>query len=134
MRRVLGLALLGLLLAGCGDNSNAEMGLYRGRPIKTWILELKEGDAADREEVQKVLNSVGPANADLVPALRKHLKDEDPFVRGYSARLLGQIGPKAKDAYDDLSNALLDKNEFVLRETTAAIPKVLGTRPVATQR
>jgi hypothetical protein len=117
-RAFLFVGLLGLV--GCDIDLNpdeagpAELGEWRGKPIRQWILELK--DEATKDRASRTLAQLGPDDREMVPTLIALLKDDDRIVRGGACRLLGQIGPKAKDALKPLDDLIIDPDKMVRQE------------------
>lgn|SRR5262249_39070189 len=126
--------LLGFLaLAGCevpnltpDESDEPDPGIYRGQPIKQWIIEQK--DEGTRDRAKATLDMVGPDDKDLVPALTALLKDDDPVVRSGACKLLGQIGPNAKEALQDLEETFLDADIIVSRDAMKAYRRVMPLR------
>lgn len=58
---------------------------------------------------------------DIIPALRKRLKDKSPLVRKYTAAALGNLGTHSAIAVDDLRQLLRDRDISVRKKTTAAL-------------
>jgi HEAT repeat protein len=114
--------------AGCDvslatdDTENEDQGYWRGKPIKQWLLDLK--DETTKRNAQVNLADFGPDDKDMVPALVALLKDDDRIVRGGACRLLGQIGPKAKDAMKDLDDVLVDPDKMVRMECLYARKRI----------
>jgi HEAT repeat protein len=59
-----------------------------------------------------------------VRRLIKQLKDEDPNVRRIAARVLGFIGPDAKEAVPALTEALKDHNQYVRYQSFLALNEI----------
>ncbi|HEY7423761.1 MAG TPA: HEAT repeat domain-containing protein [Gemmataceae bacterium] len=59
-----------------------------------------------------LLAKLGPDAQKAVPALRRALKDKDPFIRDAAASALGRIGPAAKEAAPDFISLLEEQNRF----------------------
>lgn len=128
----LGLAFLfvGLVgIVGCDipnlspdEADPAELGEWRGKPIRQWILDLK--DEALKPVASQTLAQLGPDDKDMVPTLIALLKDDDRIVRGGACRLLGQIGPKAKDALKPLDDLIIDPDKMVRMECLYARKRI----------
>jgi hypothetical protein len=123
-----------LAFAGCDipslapdETEQADPGMWYGRPIKDWMLDVNQPDLT--EQTKPYLDLVGPQDKELVPALIALLSDEDPIVRRGAARLLGQIGPPAKDALPALDEAISDPDRDVLREVLSANKRINGVKP-----
>ncbi len=63
----------------------------------------------DREVMSAAALALAKYGKAAVPTLKKALADDDNLVRKNAAEAIAKIGPEAKDAVDDLVNAL--KNE-----------------------
>jgi HEAT repeat protein len=61
---------------------------------------------------------------DTIAVQRETLKDADPWARRQAARFLGKLGPSAKDAADDLSALLGDKDEGVRDAASTALKSI----------
>ena len=59
-----------------------------------------------RRAAIKALGKIGPDARAAIPALIRNMKDENAFIREYSAESLGQIGPVAKEAVPQLIELL----------------------------
>ena len=59
----------------------------------------------------------------------KSLRDDDPSVRQWGARLLGEMGPEAKEAAGALKALLDDKDEDVRKTAAAALERAEESRP-----
>ena len=65
-----------------------------------------------------------------VPRWVAALDDADPAVRRQAARLLGQLGPAAKDAVGNLAKSLKDEDPSVRAEAARALGQIgPGARP-----
>lgn len=95
-----------------------------GRSIIPKIL--RHRDRIVRENAAKLISSQ-PVMDDL-PDLVRALDDSDPWVRGYCARALGQLGNRA--ALKPLFRLLSDDNWFVRAETATAIGRIGDVRAV----
>ncbi|HEY7309598.1 MAG TPA: HEAT repeat domain-containing protein [Gemmataceae bacterium] len=68
--------------------------------------------APARIQAALLLAKLGPNAQKAVPALRRALKDKDPFIRDAAASALGRIGPAAKEAAPDFISLLEEQNRF----------------------
>jgi len=124
-----------LVLAGCDipslapdESPQADPGIYYGRPVKDWLLDQKDKEL--RDQAKQYLDRVGPQDKDLVPALVPLLREDDPVVRAGAARLLGQIGPDAKDALEGIDDATADENDKdALQALVGARKRIMGVKP-----
>ena len=112
-KKALFLALLGLLICGCG-----------GRSTEDWIEALRSKDAAERLHAVKALGERRAQAAEVVPALTAALQDDDAFVRRDAALALGEIGASAKPAVPGLLGGLRDRNAHVRLEAAKALKRI----------
>jgi HEAT repeat protein len=66
---------------------------YMGRPLRQWILDLKDADSEIRQQAAYALSRMGPRIRSALPALQIAVKD--PSTRQYAAEALGQTGQQA---------------------------------------
>jgi hypothetical protein len=125
-----------LVLAACDlylgpQEEQVDEGVWQGRTIKQWLLLEKSEKEEEGESVsaKPVLDQIGPEEVDLVPALKVLMKDDDPYVRRGAVRLIGQIGPNAKDAAEALEDSITDPDKGVVKETLAARKRLRGLKP-----
>lgn len=86
------------------------------------LLELRtDRDIRVREMAGSALEAVGKA---AVPALIRGLRHDDLYVRGEAVRLLGRLGPDARDAAPHLKRLLDDEDPFIGKAAAAALSKV----------
>lgn len=97
------------------------MGPAAREAVPALIAALKDEDVASRAAI--ALTQIGPV---AVPGLRGALKSHDTVLRFEAARILGNIGPAAKDALPDLANALTDTNPVVRALAVRAVGR-MGT-------
>jgi hypothetical protein len=123
-----------MALCGCDvpnlspdESDQADPGVWNGRPIKEWIV--ASNDPATRDYAKGYLDQFGPEDKDLVPVLIALLKDENADVRLGAAKLLGQIGPDAKDALEPLADACVDPDKRVLKEIITASKRIMTLKP-----
>lgn len=83
----------------------------RGRPLSYWIDELKDEDAARREEAAATLGCMVPQAKVAVPTLIQVIKDDDPKVRQAAIAALSRLGPYAQDSVPALLQVYEDRNE-----------------------
>src|SRR5262249_51653169 len=94
---------------------------HQGRPTSYWVHLLQSGKDQERANAAEAVGERGPANADVVPALRAGLEDEDEHVLRNAATSLGQIGPDAVPAVPALVRALKDKDGLFRLEVARAL-------------
>jgi HEAT repeat protein len=88
---------------------------------------LKDKDAAVRCVTAWVLHSARAVDIkDAIAVLRETLKAADPWARRQAARFLGKLGPSARDAAEDLSALLDDKDEGTRKATAEALKNIRG--------
>jgi HEAT repeat protein len=63
---------------------------------------------------------------DVVAVQRETLKASDPWARRQAARFLGKFGPSARDAAEDLSALLEDKDEETRKVAAEALKSIRG--------
>jgi hypothetical protein len=113
------------------EGDQVDEGIWQGKPIKQWLLLEKSEKEEDGTSAyaKPYLDQIGPEETDLLPALKALLKDEEPYVRRGAARLIGQIGPNAKDAMEALEESMVDPDKGVVKETLAARKRIRGLKP-----
>jgi HEAT repeat protein len=128
MRRYGVLFCLTLLLAGCSNGDDEERD-YRGHSLRVWLQMATSGTDDSKALAIANLKDFGPTEKEFVPDLKKLLKDPNRDVRIAAARLLGQIGPDAKDALNDLDELALDEDKQVFQESLKAKKKIINRKP-----
>src|SRR5262245_34092844 len=127
MKKILALGLISGLL-GCGKVESPatpgpasfnEAPTYKGKPLSHWIELTKDPDPRRRAKATEVLSFFGAE--ETVPVLIEALSDEDKEVRSGAAEALGAIGPQAKEALPQLTNALRDKSALVRVRVAGAL-------------
>jgi hypothetical protein len=86
--------------------------LYRGKPARFWIEQLKDNDSGFRETAVQALGTLATQNHDLVPHLMTALRDPSERVRHESILALERLSASV----DDIAAKLFQ----VLREDTSA--------------
>src|SRR5579862_7100589 len=104
MRRLSAVAVLAVLLAGCGETH------YKGEPQSHWQWQLREGDESARSEASIALGKMGK---EAVPGLREALRHADPHVRAAAADALAKMGTDTEDALPELTERLTDPDAHV---------------------
>ncbi len=100
-----------------------------------WIRQLQQQSElettvllADIRTFQSVASqALAGMGAESVPALLSLLEDPRPRVRRWSAQVLGQIGPPARDAIPALIDALRDPDPDVKQEVRRALESIQPT-------
>ncbi len=77
-----------------------------------------------RRQIIEVLGEMGPEAAEAVPALLKHVDDEDPATRADIFVTLGHIGPAAKAATEAATKALQDSEQEVQSSAVYALGSI----------
>ena len=134
LQRLAGTALLLLVLLAPSAEAQASKKNtepeYDGRPLSSWIVDLKTAAAPySRNAAAYAISGMGPAAKAAVPALIEALTDLEATVRFPVCIALLEIGPDAKDAVPALTLALDDRNEDVAAMARRAILKITGEDP-----
>ena len=108
------LIAVALVLGGCGKPEV----VYQGRPLSSWVAQLKEKDPAVRQDAVRALGVIG---AEAVPRLAEALADDNRDARTAAADALGSMGPDAKAAVPALNAALHDADSGVRRHAAFAL-------------
>jgi hypothetical protein len=127
MKKVLLLGCL-VVLAGCDkpDPDEADYYVHEGRTIADWFEDVRtEAPGGGFEEARDALLRLGPDDVEALPALVKNLKDDNPTVRRVAVRALGNMGPAAKKAENDVARAMSDKDMKVSRDAIRAFAKII---------
>jgi HEAT repeat protein len=82
-------------VAAAPGGEREEEAAYMGRPLRQWILDLKDADTEVRQQAAYTLSRMGSRIQRAFPALKTAVKDSDPSVRQYAAEALGSTGPQA---------------------------------------
>lgn len=93
-----------------------------GRPLSTWIADLKADAPQTRNSAAYEISGLGPAAAPAVPALIEALDDPSTTVRFPVTVALGEIGPAAADAVPRLKKMM---DEEVNDEIAAAAKRAI---------
>lgn len=94
----------------------------QGRPLSSWIADLKEAAPAIRNAAAYGIAGMGPSAAAAVPALIEALDDPRPEVRFPVTVALGEIGPAAAAAVPRLKQMMdEDLNDEVAAGARRAI-------------
>jgi len=72
--------------------------LYRGRPARVWLEQLKDADASFRIEAVKAVGALAQRQKSLIPALVAALKDRDYSVADWASQVLGDLGAEVVPA------------------------------------
>lgn len=91
------------------QNTAEALGEVGGDPKKVIPALGKAMKDPDQDVMSAAAMALAKFGKPAVPTLRKALAEDDNLVRKNAAEALAKIGPEAKDAVDDLVNAL--KNE-----------------------
>jgi HEAT repeat protein len=103
-----------------------EMSVYLTKdPLADVKPLLEDKDAGVRCVTAWVLHTARAVDIkDVIAVQRATLKATDPWARQQAARFLGKLGQSAKDAAEDLSSLLDDKDEGVRRAATEALQTI----------
>jgi HEAT repeat protein len=93
-----------------------------GKVVPRLLVGLDNPDT--RRQTIEILGKIGPAAAEAVPELLKHVDDDDPAVRADIFITLGHIGPAAKAATDAATKALQDSEEEVQSSAAYALGNI----------
>jgi len=72
--------------------------LYRGRPARVWLEQMKDADASFRIEAVKAVGALAQRQKSLIPALVAALKDRDYSVADWASQALGDLGAEVVPA------------------------------------
>jgi HEAT repeat protein len=118
-------ALTGLRLWGAAGPQSKEP-IFADKGLREWIKQLQSKDIYKRGEALRALAALGPRARAAVPALRKALTDEDPFVCFHAGVALGEIGPNARSAIPALMANFRHKNMWVHGGAAIALGQLGG--------
>jgi HEAT repeat protein len=82
-------------VAAAPGGEREEEPAYMGRPLRQWILDLKDADTGVRDQAAYTLSRMGPKIRPAFAALKIAVKDTDSSVRQYATEALGNTGPQA---------------------------------------
>jgi HEAT repeat protein len=124
-------AILLALLATRAEAQKAKEPAFDGRPLSSWIADLKAPAPQTRNAAAYAISGMGSAAKAAVPALVQALMDttNPPAVRFPVCVALREIGPEAKDAVPALTEAMDDRNEDVAAMARKAIRAITGVDP-----
>jgi len=119
------------LLATRAEAQKATEPSFDGRPLSSWIADLKAPAPQTRNAAAYAISGMGSAAKAAVPALVQALADSSnpPAVRYPVCVALLEIGPEAKDAVPALTAAMDDRNEDVAAMARKAIRAITGIDP-----
>jgi HEAT repeat protein len=129
-RSLTGAIALLALLAARAEAQTAKEPAFDGRPLSSWIADLKAAAPATRNAAAYAISGMGPAAKAAVPALVEALKDDsNPTVRYPVCVALREIGPDAREAVPALTEALDDRNDEIAAMARKAIKAITGVDP-----
>lgn len=97
------------------------------RAVELALTKLVESeDLGLRVRAAAALMIVSGAAEEYLPILIETLSARDPLIRATAARMLGQLGPRAKEAVEDLERATPDASAYVRVEAAYALTQVTG--------
>jgi hypothetical protein len=79
---------------GQGAASKDQGPVFRGKPARFWLDQVKDGDPKFRAEAIEALGSLAEKNKKLIPVLVTALEDKDYFVRAAAPKALASLGPE----------------------------------------
>ena len=91
-----------------------------------YIMALRGGDSAMRENAARAVGAFGVLAAPALAELRGCLGDEEADVRRWSVWAIGRIGPQASEAMADLQACLQDPEPAVREAADEAIERIQG--------
>jgi HEAT repeat protein len=87
--------------------------------------QLKSSEVDQRRQAARGLFEMGAEAKEALPVLVSALKDQDLFVRRFSAQALGEIGPDAaREAVPALKSRLTDPKKEVVEAAATALGKL----------
>ncbi|MGE5191422.1 MAG: HEAT repeat domain-containing protein [Deltaproteobacteria bacterium] len=125
MRKGHRLALIVLLLAGCGPRIPDDF-TVSGQTLDDWLEALSDSQPETRARAVRALSNVGPDVPEVVPALIEALSDPEPDVRRQAVLALLKFGPGARAAIPALTAAQSDADETVRDLAGKALQKIEG--------
>ena len=129
VKRMLGVvtvAMLVLTTSGLSQTSaKRNEPVSSGRPLRSWIAELKAPAPQTRNAAAYEIAGLGPAAVSAVPALITALDDPEPSVRFPVTVALGEIGPGAKAAVPKLQQMLAEEiNDEIAASAKRALRRI----------
>jgi HEAT repeat protein len=129
MSRLIHLAAAALLLAAPAAAQQEPS--FQGRPLRSWVADLKAPAPLTRSSAAYAISSMGPSAKAAVPALIQALNDGEPAVRFPVCVALREIGPAASAAVPKLQEVKeKDRNDDVAFMAKKALQAIQG--PTAT--
>jgi RNA polymerase sigma factor (sigma-70 family) len=110
--------------------------LYRGRPARVWLEQMKDADASFRLEAVKALGALVQQQKSLVPVLLAALNDKDREVGRLAAVSLVNLGPEVVPALLEVvkdktatngRHQAIDALAMILPKAEAAVPLLTQT-------
>jgi HEAT repeat protein len=99
--------------------------LAPGAEVADLAKQLKSPEVDQRRQAARGLFEMGTEAKEALPDLVQALKDQDLFVRRFSAQALGEIGPDgARDAVPALKARLTDPKKEVVEAAATALGKL----------
>jgi HEAT repeat protein len=96
-----------------------------GRPLSSWVLDLKALSPQTRNAAAYEIAGLGPAAVAAVPALIEALDDPIPAVRFPVTVALGEIGPGAKAAVPRLQQMIDEEiNDEIAASARRALRRI----------
>jgi HEAT repeat protein len=118
MKQLLALAVLAVLVAGCGKKD------VKNYTVPGLTESLKDSDPGVRYTAAYTLGTYGPEARTAAPALTEAIKDPDKNVRIGVVYALAEIGPDARIAVPALQEALNDQDPQVREGAAYALRRI----------
>ena len=114
--------------------SLAELGAGAAEAVPALVRALSDRQECVRLDAAEALESIfaelGPDAGRFVPDLIAVMGKKNPKARAKAARLLGFLGPFARDAVPVLIKALTDPDQWVRRDAKGALDRVRPDEPI----
>ncbi len=121
--------VIAVLATGVEAQTRKKEPQFDGRPLSSWVADLKADAPYTRNTAAYAIGGMGPAAEPAVPALIAALKDPEAAVRFPVCIALREIGPAARDAVPALTETLEDRNEDVSAMARKALISITGSDP-----
>ena len=99
--------------------------VYRGKPLSSYVAQLKQAPPEHHAEVLRSIGAFGEDAAIAVNVLTAELADPDPDARSAAADALGKVGRGAPGVAGPVAGLLKDQNVHV-RESAALALREMG--------
>ena len=122
MRPKNALAVLAVLLAGCGQTATPLSG---GKPVEHWVKVIQGPDAGLRKTAVCKLGNAGAPDAEAWTALKGALRDRDTAVRREAILAIMKCGPRAQEAIPVLAELARQDPDAQVRQFAGKAAKKL---------